>query len=80
MRVSVIKLLIHLCWFPIVFASNPTVSTNVQIEKEKERELVEEFQTESTWEEGMIEVLEEMIDTPPTRLVKTSAQNTEYWN
>ena len=51
MRMIIIELLINFCWFPITFATNPTVSTNVQIEKEKEREVVEEIQIESTWEE-----------------------------
>ena len=78
MRMIIIELLINFCWFPITFATNPTVSTNVQIEKEKEREVVEEIQIESTWEERMVEVLmqilKEKIDTPPTGVVKTSAQ------
>ena len=82
MRMIIIELLINFCWFPITFATNPTVSTNVQIEKEKEREAVEGIQTESTWEERAIEVLEQMlnekIDTPPPSVIKTSGgQNTE---
>ena len=79
MRVIAIELLIHLCWFPRVFATNARVSTNVQIEKEKERD---EIQTESRWEERAIEVLEQMAmiglihTTLPTVVVEcSSAQN-----
>ena len=79
MRVIVIELLIPICWFPRVFATNARVSTNVQIEKEKERE---EIQTESRWEERAIEVLEQMAmiglihTTLPTVVVEcSSAQN-----
>jgi len=77
MRLIVIELLICLCWFPIVFPTNPRVSTNVQIGKEKEREVVKEIQTESTWEERMVEVLEQILKekTPHTGRVKTSAEN-----
>ena len=88
LRMIIIELLIHFCWFPITFATNPTVSTNVQIEKEKENEVVEEIQTEPTWEERAIEVLEqilnETIKTPPRGAAKTSRQNRPgtdlYWN
>ena len=77
MRLIVIELLICLCWVPIVFPTNPRVSTNVQIGKEKEREVVKEIQTESTWEERMVEVLEQILKekTPHTGRVKTSAEN-----
>jgi len=78
----VTELLIHLCWFPIILANHPTVSTGaVQIENENNSQ---EIQAESTWKVRLIEevkqILREKINTPPTRAVKTSSQNTEYWN
>merc|ERR1719184_406955 len=73
--------MIHLCWSLVVSANHPRVSPNVHIEKENNSQAI---QTESSWRERAIEVLEEIlketIGTPPTRAVKTSSQNTEYRN
>jgi len=59
MRVIVIELLIHLCWFPIIFAHY----------QESERQVMEEMQTEFTWEGRAVEVLEQILssklETPP---------------
>jgi len=87
MRVIVIELLFHLCWFPIAFADYheseggvifwlpseeevmlwlPKVFADYQ---ESEGQVMEETETESTWEERAIEVLEQILssklETPP---------------
>ena len=52
MGVIVIELLIHLCWFPIVFASY----------QESGRQVMEDTETETIWEERAREVLEQILN------------------
>jgi len=69
------KQLIHICLFPIVFSNSYP---------ESERHVMEEIQTEPSWEEKAIEVLEQIltskIDQPPPSFVQfpsPSGQNNE---
>ena len=75
MRVIVIELLIHLCWFPIVSANYYESEGGVPSEEEvmlwlpkvfadyqeSGGQVMEETETESTWEERAVVVLEQIL-------------------
>ena len=87
MRVIVTELMIYLHWSSMVFATNPIVSSNVQLEKENNSLSLQEVQTsEFRWKEKAIGILEgmlrEVINTPPKRSAKIWSnlqEDTMYW-
>ena len=88
--VMVSRLVFHLCCFHVAFVANP--SKSVRIVKEHNKRAVQEIEVDAAWTEktiaGLEQLLNETIETPPTRnrqriqelsnhvnIIRTCAQN-----